>query len=243
MRRVGQRLGAGAVDGDKFGRHAIAERNRSGLIQKQSIDIARGLDRAAAHREDVLSQQAVDAGDADGGKQSANSRRDQTHEQRDNHGYGNVVMPGVERHRHQGHAGKQENQRESGQQDIERDFVRVFCRSAPSTRAIIRSRKDSPGLAVMRTTMRSDNTFVPPVTAERSPPLSRMTGADSPVMADSSTDAMPSITSPSPGMTSPASTTTVSPLRSADAGTFSSRLPLTNRRAVVSWRILRKVAA
>ena len=45
----------------------------------------------------------------------------------------------------------------------------VFCRSAPSTRAIMRSRKDSPGLAVMRTTMRSDNTFVPPVTAERSP--------------------------------------------------------------------------
>jgi len=34
---------------------------------------------------------------------------------------------------------------------------------------------------------------VPPVTAERSPPLSRMTGADSPVIADSSTEAMPSM--------------------------------------------------
>ena len=41
----------------------------------------------------------------------------------------------------------------------------VFCRAAPSTRAIIRSRKDSPGLAVMRTTMRSESTLVPPVTA------------------------------------------------------------------------------
>ena len=40
----------------------------------------------------------------------------------------------------------------------------VFCRSAPSTRAIMRSRNDSPGLAVMRTTIRSDNTLVPPVT-------------------------------------------------------------------------------
>ena len=69
----------------------------------------------------------------------------------------------------------------------------------------MRSRKDSPGLAVMRTMMRSDTTRVPPVTAERSPPDSRMTGADSPVMADSSTVAMPSMTSPSPGMTSPAS--------------------------------------
>ena len=60
--------------------------------------------------------------------------------------------------------------------------------------------------------------MVPPVTAERSPPLSRMTGADSPVTADSSTEAMPSITSPSPGMTSPASTTTTSPLRSVGGG-------------------------
>ena len=40
----------------------------------------------------------------------------------------------------------------------------------------------------MRTTIRSDSTRVPPVTAERSPPDSRITGADSPVIADSSTD-------------------------------------------------------
>ena len=76
----------------------------------------------------------------------------------------------------------------------------VFWRFAPSTRLIIRSRNDSPGLAPIRTTMRSERTLVPPVTAERSPPLSRITGADSPVTADSSTDAMPSITSPSPGI-------------------------------------------
>ncbi len=46
----------------------------------------------------------------------------------------------------------------------------VFWREAPSTSAIMRSRNDSPGLAPMRTTMRSDSTLVPPVTAERSPP-------------------------------------------------------------------------
>ena len=45
---------------------------------------------------------------------------------------------------------------------------------------------------------------MPPVTALRSPPDSRITGADSPVIADSSTVAMPSITVPSPGITSPA---------------------------------------
>src|ERR1700746_366434 len=87
----------------------------------------------------------------------------------------------------------------------------VFCRSAPSTSLIMRSRKVDPSAAVMRTLIQSDNTWVPPVTAERSPPDSRMTGADSPVMAASLTEAMPSITSPSEGMVSPASTSTTSP--------------------------------
>ncbi len=52
----------------------------------------------------------------------------------------------------------------------------------------------------------SDTSRVPPVSDERSPPDSRITAADSPVMALSSTEAMPSITSPSVGTMSPAST-------------------------------------
>jgi hypothetical protein len=75
----------------------------------------------------------------------------------------------------------------------------VFWRLAPSTIAIIRSRNVSPGFVVMRTMSQSDSTRVPPVTALRSPPLSRMTGALSPVMALSSTEATPSTISPSPG--------------------------------------------
>ena len=80
----------------------------------------------------------------------------------------------------------------------------VFCRLAPSTSAIIRSTNVSPGLEVICTTIRSESTRVPPVTALRSPPDSRTTGADSPVMADSSTVAMPQMMSPSPGISSPA---------------------------------------
>ena len=95
----------------------------------------------------------------------------------------------------------------------------VFCRSAPSTSVIMRSRNEEPGEEVMRTTMRSEMTVVPPVTAERSPPDSRITGADSPVMAASFTEAMPSITSPSPGMTSPASQITRSPASNLRAET------------------------
>ena len=128
----------------------------------------------------------------------------------------------------------------------------VFWRLAPSTRVIIRSRKVWPGSAVMRTTMRSDSTLVPPVTAERSPPDSRMTGADSPVMADSSTEATPSTISPSEGMTSPASQTTRSPLLSvgrrhralgavgvAGAGL---RSPVRIRRSVSAWALPRPSA-
>ena len=80
---------------------------------------------------------------------------------------------------------------------------------------------------------------MPPVTALRSPPASRITGADSPVMADSSTDAMPSTTVPSPGIVSPAATTTTSPGRSSPAGL---RLP-SRSRARVSVRIARRAAA
>src|SRR5580700_5379870 len=127
----------------------------------------------------------------------------------------------------------------------------VFCRLAPSTRAIIRSMNVSPGLDVIWTTIRSDSTVVPPVTADRSPPDSRMTGADSPVMADSSTDATPSTTSPSPGMTWPAWTTTWSPRVRLVPGTDSSRSESgeapgfhpTSRRAIVSRLARRSVSA
>ena len=119
----------------------------------------------------------------------------------------------------------------------------VFCRQAPSTSLIMRSRNVSPGLDVMRTLISSDKTRVPPVTAERSPPDSRMTGADSPVMADSSTDATPSMTSPSPGMKSPAATTTISPERSFELATHSVLPSLRKRWACVSARALRSVSA
>ncbi len=119
----------------------------------------------------------------------------------------------------------------------------VFCREEPSTSAIIRSRKLSPGRCVTRTTIRSERTRVPPVTAERSPPDSRITGADSPVIADSSTLAIPSITSPSAGISSPAATTTTSPSARPLEGT-SSRVPSWSRRwARVSARVRRSASA
>src|SRR5580693_8821450 len=121
----------------------------------------------------------------------------------------------------------------------------VLRRLAPSTRVIIRSRNVFPGSAVIRATIRSDSTRVPPVTAERSPPASRITGADSPVIADSSTDATPSRISPSDGIRSPGSQTTRSPLTSSAAGIRSSAPGSSgrSRRACVSDRTRRSVSA
>ena len=107
----------------------------------------------------------------------------------------------------------------------------------------MRSRNVSPGLEVILILIWSDKTRVPPVTAERSPPASRMTGADSPVIADSSTEATPSTISPSEGMNSPAETITTSPVRSLELGTFSISPFSSNRLATVSERALRSVSA
>ena len=120
----------------------------------------------------------------------------------------------------------------------------VFWRSAPSTSLIIRSRKVEPWAAVMRTLSQSETTRVPPVTADLSPPDSRMTGADSPVIAASFTEATPSITSPSEGIRSPASTRTTCPGRSSPAGVGTTRsFPSTMSLALVSSRVWRRLAA
>jgi ABC-2 type transport system permease protein len=88
----------------------------------------------------------------------------------------------------------------------------VLVRSAPSTRAIIRSIKPLPGSAVTRIISSSEMIRVPPVTElATSEPNSLRTGADSPVIAYSSTDATPMITSPSAGIISPETTYIVAP--------------------------------
>ena len=70
-----------------------------------------------------------------------------------------------------------------------------------------------------------------------------MTGADSPVIADSSTEATPTTTSPSPGMNSPAATRTRSRARRAELATVSVVPSFFSRRALVSVRALRRVSA
>jgi hypothetical protein len=70
-----------------------------------------------------------------------------------------------------------------------------------------------------------------------------MTGADSPVIADSSTEAMPSTISPSEGIISPATTTTTSSTVSSDDGTALVVPSSPRRLAMVAVRAWRSVAA
>ena len=97
----------------------------------------------------------------------------------------------------------------------------------------------------MRTSIQSERTCVPPVAAERAPPDSRMTGADPPVIAASLTEATPSITSPSDGMRSPASTSTMSPTSRSvpETSSYCRLLSFRSRLACVSVRWRRSVSA
>ena len=117
----------------------------------------------------------------------------------------------------------------------------VFCRAAPSTSAIIRSMKLSPGLVLIRTTIRSDNTVVPPVTAHRSPPDSRMTGAVSYTHLDVYKRQVLPTTRPSRSISDPLAigraTTCATPVN-ASGQTIPSRTVSSKnaRRAAPAWR-------
>ncbi len=108
----------------------------------------------------------------------------------------------------------------------------------------MRSIKPFPGSDVIRIVNSSDKIRVPPVTElATSDPGSFSTGADSPVIADSSTDATPAITSPSAGITSPAITLTVSPWWRVVDDTSCSEPSGNNFRAIVSDFVDRKASA
>ena len=94
-----------------------------GLVEQQRVDVAGGFDRAARHRQHVVLHQPVHAGDADRRQQAADRRRDEADEQRDQHEQ-RLRRARVDRKRLQRDDGDQEDDRQPGQQDVERDLVR-----------------------------------------------------------------------------------------------------------------------
>ena len=112
-----------------------------------------GLHRTTGHRHHVEADQPVHAGDADRRQEPADRRRDQADEQRDQHG----DREGCRRHRLAKTGMVATAIRKMSVRPASRTFSAisfgVFCRSAPSTSLIMRSRKVEPGAAVTRTTM------------------------------------------------------------------------------------------
>ena len=111
LRHLGELALLDAVDRDELGRLAVAERDRAGLVEQQHVDVARGLDRAAGHREHVALHEPVHAGDADRREQRADRRRDQRDEQRDQDGL-RQRRAGVDRERLQRDDGREERDRQ-----------------------------------------------------------------------------------------------------------------------------------
>ena len=61
---------------------AVAVGDGAGLVEQDDVHVARGLDRAAAHRQHVEPRDAVHAGDPDGRQEAADGGRDEAHEER-----------------------------------------------------------------------------------------------------------------------------------------------------------------
>ena len=122
-RRRRDRSGLMSGRGQKRRRHAIAERDGAGLVQKQHVHVARRFHRASAHRQHIALKHAVHARDANGAEQAADRCGNQANQQRDQNRNGKD-RAGINAERFQRHADEQENERQRREQNRQRDFVR-----------------------------------------------------------------------------------------------------------------------
>ena len=174
--------------GDRRG-EPVAVGDRAGLVEQDHVDVARRLDRPAAHRQHVEPGDAVHAGDADRRQQAADRRRDEADEQRDE---GDRV-DGRARRTARTAGGSRSPCRKTivrpGEQDRQGDLVRrplalgaLDEGDHPVEERLARVGRDADRRAGRWSSV------VPPVTELRmSVPGSLRTGADSPVMAASLT--------------------------------------------------------
>ena len=242
MRRLGQGVLVGVADRDELGGHAVAERDGAGLVQNSVVTSPAAStarpDMASTLWRTMRSMPAMPIAEINAPMVVG----DNSTSRATNNTIGCLTPEKIATNWKVLTATRKMNVRLTSTTVRASSFC-VRWRLAPSTNPIMRSRKVCPGGEVIDTTMRSDSTTVPPVTADRSPPDSRTTGADSPVMADSSTIAIPSTTSPSPGIACPASMTHRSPTFSSVEG-VSTTVPSGCRMwATVSCRARRNASA
>jgi hypothetical protein len=201
-RRVARRRPAARAHvrrGNELGGLAVAQGDGAGLVEQQRVHVAGGLDGASAHGQHVVLHQAVHAGDADGREQAADGGGNQADQQRDQHEDG-LRSLGVHGEGLQRDHGQQKDDGQAGEQNAERDLVgRLLARGAfdQGDHAVEEGLAGVGGDADLDPVRENlgaagDGRAVAAGLADD--------GADSPVMADSSTEATPSMTSPSPAM-------------------------------------------
>ena len=144
LRGVGQLLLGDAVDRQERVGLAVAERDRAGLVEQQRGAVAGRLDGAAAHRQHVALHEAVHAGDADRREQPADGRGDEAHQQRDEDDDVCSALANIANGCSVTVASRKMMVRPASRM-LSAISLGVFCRSAPSTSAIMRSRNVSPG--------------------------------------------------------------------------------------------------
>ncbi len=102
---------------------AVAVGDGAGLVEEEGVHVARGLDGAAAQRDDVALDEAIHAGDADGREQGADGGGDEGDEEGDEHGRG-LGGARVGGHRLDADHDQDEDHGQGGKQDVQRDLVR-----------------------------------------------------------------------------------------------------------------------
>jgi hypothetical protein len=122
LRGVGHALLADVGGGIELGGLAVAEGDGAGLVEQQRVHVAGGFNGAAAHGQDVVLDEAVHAGDADGREQAADGGGDEADQQRDQH-EDRLRRLGVHGEGLQRDDGEQKDDGEAGEQNAERDFV------------------------------------------------------------------------------------------------------------------------
>jgi len=133
--------------GDELRRHPVSERYRPRLVEARSIDVPRRLDGPARRRYDVVTDHAsIPACRC--GEKSADGRRDQTTRSATSTVRVTADLA-CDFHAKkgkwkQGHADRQEDDRECCQKNVQRNLIRSFLALRPLDEMIIRSRNPPP---------------------------------------------------------------------------------------------------
>ena len=122
LRTISERLFFNTGHGHECGGLAIAEGDGSCLVEQKRVDVACCLDGTATHCNHVLLNEPIHARDADRRQQATNGCRNKTDEECDQHRNRHWRLS-IDRKRLQRGHGQHKNDRQSRQQNCQRDLV------------------------------------------------------------------------------------------------------------------------